>query len=139
MTCRCQSRFSYLLESTYLESVRTKFNNSKKEVSKLKVEMAMLKTEIDKKVNELTKVHLKELLELQTENVSLRQEVGYLSESLGKANKENCILQNSTKDMRNKIEVIEETLQIKKTNKREPFKDMSVLCVNTNMYIIMKL
>ena len=27
----------------------------------------MLKTEIDKKVNELSKVHLKELLELQTE------------------------------------------------------------------------
>ena len=81
----------------------------------------MLKTEIDKNVNELSKVHLKELLELQTENVALRQEVGYLSESLGKANKENCILQNSTKDMRNKIEVIEKTLQIKNKKTRENF------------------
>ena len=63
----------------------------------------MLKTEINKKVNELSKVHLNELLELQTETVVLRQEVGYLSESLEKANKENYILQNSTKDMSKKI------------------------------------
>ena len=42
------------------------------------------------------------------------QEVGYLSESLENANKENCILKNSTKDMSNKIEVFEGTLAIKK-------------------------
>ena len=103
VTCRFQSRCSYLHESADLENVRAELNNSEKEVSKLKVEIEMLKTEIDKKVNELSKVYMKELKELQTENVALRQEVEYLSESLEKGNKENGILLNSTQDMSNKI------------------------------------
>ena len=34
------------------------------------IKKTMLQSEFDKKVNELSKVHLKELQELQTENVS---------------------------------------------------------------------